>query len=125
MVPSWLMKLDDFNDFCGSLPASSHVIQWGEAHVWKVGGKVFAIGGWTDGERLGITFKTTPEEYDFLIEIDGVRPAPYLASRGFTWAQDYAEPGLDEDDMREQIIESHRLVAIGLSKRKRKELGLS
>ncbi len=28
-----------------SLPATTHVVQWGGAHVWKVGGKVFAVGG--------------------------------------------------------------------------------
>ena len=119
------MNVDEFNSFCEGLTATTHVIQWGGSHVWKVGGKVFAVGGWDDGERLGVTFKTTPDEYDFLIEIDGLRPAPYLASRGFTWVQDHAEPGLDEDDLREQIKESHRLVSLGLSKRKRTELGLT
>ncbi|MCR6659935.1 MAG: hypothetical protein NVV72_11555 [Asticcacaulis sp.] len=32
------------------------VVQWGGAHVWKVGGKVFAIGGWHDGVGLIVTF---------------------------------------------------------------------
>ena len=40
------MTYDEFNEFCSALPATSHVIQWGESHVWKVGEKVFAIGGW-------------------------------------------------------------------------------
>ncbi len=119
------MDLDDFNERCGALPGTTHVVQWGDAHVWKVGGKVFAIGGWDDdGENTGITFKTTPEEYDFLIEMPGVRPAPYLASRGFTWVQHYAEPGLGDDDLREQLEESYRIVGAGLSKKKQRELGL-
>lgn len=118
------VELDAFNLFCGSLKATSHVVQWGDAHVWKVGGKVFAIGGWTDTEQLGVTFKTTQEEYDFLIEMPGVRPAPYLASRGFTWVQNHDQPGLDDDDLREQLTESHRLVAMGLSRKKRVELEL-
>lgn len=119
------MELDDFNNFCDELTATTHVIQWGDAHVWKVGGKVFAIGGWNDdGGQLGITFKTTPEEFDFLIEMPGVRPAPYLASRGFTWVQDHDEPGLPNDDLCEQLTESHRLVGLGLSKKKQRELGL-
>jgi predicted DNA-binding protein (MmcQ/YjbR family) len=33
------MNLAEYNDFCGSLEATSHVVQWGGAHVWKVGGK--------------------------------------------------------------------------------------
>lgn len=118
------MDLDEFNEFCSSLTATTHVVQWGDANVWKVGGKVFAIGGWTDGDQLGITFKTTPDEFEFLIEMPGLRPAPYLASRGFTWVQQFEEPGLAHDDLCEQISESHHLVAMGLSKKKRAELGI-
>ena len=40
------MTYDEFNAFCGALKAASYVMQWGGSHVWKVGGKVFAIGGW-------------------------------------------------------------------------------
>lgn len=118
------MTLDEYNEYCASLTATSHVVQWGDAHVWKVGGKVFAIAGWSDDDTLGVTFKTTPDEYEFLVEMPGVRPAPYLASRGFTWVQHFAPPGLADDDLREQLAESHLLVGQGLSKKKQRELGL-
>jgi predicted DNA-binding protein (MmcQ/YjbR family) len=118
------MTLDEYDAFCDSLTATTFVIQWGDAHVWKVGGKVFAIAGWDDGVVVGITFKTTPDEYEFLVEMDGIRPAPYLASRGFTWVQHYGSPGLEDDDLKEQIRESHRIVGLGLSKKKQRELGL-
>ncbi len=119
------MQLDEYNDFCQSLPATTHVVQWGDAHVWKVGGKVFAIAGWDDGELTGITFKTTPTEYDFLVQVDGLRPAPYLASRGFTWIQHYRVPGLSGEELREHLEDSHRIVTEGLTKKKRAELGLT
>ena len=45
------MTYKEYNAFCKSLPATTYVMQWGGSHVWKVGGKVFAIGGWDDGER--------------------------------------------------------------------------
>ena len=38
------MTFEEFNAFCRSLPATTYVVQWGGSHVWKVGGKVFAIG---------------------------------------------------------------------------------
>ncbi len=48
------MTLEDYNEFCASLPHAAHVVQWGGAHVWKVGGlekgKVFAIGMWPDSD---------------------------------------------------------------------------
>ncbi|MEZ5932708.1 MAG: MmcQ/YjbR family DNA-binding protein [Alphaproteobacteria bacterium] len=118
------MNYDEYNGFCASLPATTHVVQWGGAHVWKVGGKVFAIGGWDDGEAPRITFKVSPIAFEMLQEQDGLRPAPYLASRGMKWIQHYAEPGLSDDELKAYIEESHRIVAGGLTKKKRKELGL-
>ena len=56
------MTLDDYNAFCASLPHDNHVIQWGGAHVWKIGGKVFAIGGWNEGEIAGRHFQMFTDE---------------------------------------------------------------
>lgn len=118
------MTYEEYNSFCASLPATTHVVQWGGAHVWKVGGKVFAIGGWSDGEEPYITFKTSPLSYDILKEQPGLRPAPYLASRGMKWIQHYGAPGLSDAELRDYLRESHRLVAQGLSGKRRRELGL-
>lgn len=54
----------------------------------------------------------------------GLRPAPYLASRGLKWIQHFGQPGLPDADLANYIRESHRIVAAGLSKKKRAELGL-
>ncbi|MGE0653236.1 MAG: MmcQ/YjbR family DNA-binding protein [Alphaproteobacteria bacterium] len=113
-----------FNAFCASLPATTYVVQWGGAHVWKVGGKVFAIGGREGRAWPGITFKVTPLSYDVLKTQPGLRPAPYLASRGMKWIQHYGRPGLSAKDLKSYLRQSHRLVGLGLSKRKRAELGL-
>ena len=118
------MTLDEYNDFCGALIATSRVIQWGGSHVWKVGGKVFAIAGWGDADFFAVTFKVTPLSYEIMQDQPGLRPAPYLASRGMKWIQHYAAPGLSDDDLKAYIETSHRLVADGLSKKKQKELGL-
>jgi predicted DNA-binding protein (MmcQ/YjbR family) len=118
------MTRDDFNQFCSSLTVTSHVVQWGGSDVWKVGDKVFAIGGWDDGAVVGITFKTTESVYEMLREMPGLRSAPYLASRGMKWIQRYDNPGLSDDDLRYYIAESHRIVAAGFSRKKRSELGL-
>jgi predicted DNA-binding protein (MmcQ/YjbR family) len=120
-----VLDYTDYNDFCGSLPQTTHVVQWGGAHVWKVGGKVFAIGGWEKRKYPGITFKVSEISYEILQEQDGLRPAPYLASRGMKWIQNYAEPGLSDDDLKAYLSESHRIVSLGLTKKKQKELGLN
>ena len=124
------MKLEAYNGFCGALPATSHVVQWGGAHVWKVGGKVFAIGGWNGGPaeeaaELFVTFKVSELAYDILKEQPGCRPAPYLASRGMKWIQRMSGESLDDAALEDYLKESHRIVASGLSKKKRLELGLA
>lgn len=119
------MTYEEYNEFCGGLPATTYVMQWGGSHVWKVGGKVFAIGGWNDGKASGITFKVSDIGYEVLREQPGLRPAPYLASRGMKWIQHYSEPGLSVDELKEYLVLSHKIVSLGLSKKKQKELGLN
>jgi Uncharacterized protein conserved in bacteria len=140
------MSPDEFNDFCASLPVTSHVVQWGGADVWKVADKMFAIGffgqdyrNWPGGKpppgttikpggpspaQGHITFKVSPLSFEIMSEQPGLRPAPYLASRGMSWIQHYAKPGLSDDELKQYLRESHRLVAAGLSKKKQRELGL-
>ena len=119
------MTYDEFNAFCGALPATSHVVQWGGSHVWKVGGKVFAIGGWDDGDGARFTFKVSEIAYEMLQAQPGLRPAPYMASRGMKWIQHHAAPGLTDDELKAYLRESHRIVAGGLSKKRQRELGLA
>jgi predicted DNA-binding protein (MmcQ/YjbR family) len=118
------MTPDEFNAFCRTLPATTHVVQWGGSDVWKVGGKVFVIGGALDN-RLTCTFKVSPIAYEMLKEQPGLRPAPYLASRGMKWIQHFSRPGLRDRELRAYIAESHRIVAQGLSKKRQLELGLT
>ena len=105
-------------------------MQWGGAHVWKIGGKVFVIGGWTKGEKdagddsLSVTFKVSPLGFDILKEQPGLRPAPYLASRGMKWIQRTSRETMSDADLKDYILESYRLVGAGLTKTRQRELGL-
>ena len=119
------MTLDEYNRFCASLPHTSHVVQWGGAHVWKVDGKVFAIAGWSDTELPAFTFKCSPTAFDILREQPGLRPAPYLASRGMTWIQRQTDEVMDDAALRDYLAQSHRLVVLGLSKKRQRELRLA
>lgn len=118
------MTYDEFNEFCSGLPATSYVVQWGNSHVWKVGGKVFAIGGWAS-DKEGFTFKVSDLSYEILQEQPGLRPAPYFATRGMKWIQHFGKPGLSDEDLKAYLSQSHELVSLGLPKKKQKELGLN
>ena len=102
------MQLADFDRFCSGLPHTTTVVQWGGAHVWKVGGKVFAIGWPEEKQPLAVTFKASPMSFDLLRDKPGVRPAPYLASRGMSWLQRTSAETMNDADLRAYLQESHR-----------------
>ena len=118
------MTESEFNKFCASLPHTHHIMQWGGAQVWKIAGKVFAIGGWNDeSENLFVTFKCSPMSYELLKNQPGLRPAPYLASRGMKWIQRTGPEIMDDATLQDYVKASYKLVALGLPKKTQKELG--
>ena len=117
------MTRDEFNAFCAALPAATHVVQWGGADVWKVGDNVFAICGRSGGADT-FTFKASDIAFEVLADQPGIRPAPYLASSGLKWLQQYAGPGLGDGGLRDHLRASWQMAAAGLSRKKRAELGI-
>lgn len=97
--------------------------QWGDASVAKVGGKIFAILSGADAPGSGgLSFKCSDMSFALLPDLDGVRPAPYLARA--KWVQIIDGSALWEDELRNYVREAHRLVAGKLPRRLRAELGL-
>lgn len=120
------MTLEQFDAYCATLPHATTVVQWGGAHVWKVGGKVFAIARDADAEHeIYVTFKCSDMSYNMLQQMTGCRPAPYLASRGMKWIQRTSSDELDDGGLRAYLRASHDLIVSALPKRIRHELGLT
>lgn len=117
------MTLDEFTQFCERLPHTTHVIQWGGAHVWKIGGKVFVIASVQEDGSVFYSFKVTDMSFDILKEQDGCRGAPYLASRGMKWIQRTSDETLSDTDLKSYLENSYKLVAAGLTKKLQRELG--
>lgn len=117
------MTRDELTAFCAALPRTTHVVQWGNADVYKIGGKVFAIIGLGQTGDT-VTFKTSHMAFEILSDSPGLRPAPYMASRGLKWIQQYEQPGLSDHSLRDHIRASYDLVAAGLTRKLRASLGL-
>ncbi|WP_338042798.1 MmcQ/YjbR family DNA-binding protein [Octadecabacter arcticus] len=103
-----MLTRGDINAFCATLPFATHVVQWGNSDVWKVGGKLFAVCGWYGG-KPAVTFKASPIAFEVLPDMGGIRPAPYFASRGMKWLQDTRDPGLPSSELKTHIIHSHAM----------------
>ncbi|MEE9313364.1 MAG: MmcQ/YjbR family DNA-binding protein [Rhizobiaceae bacterium] len=118
------MNLDDFNKYCASLPATHTVIQWGGAHVWKIGEKIFAMAslwGKTEGE-FKIGFKASDMAFMMLTEEPNIAPSPYLGR--YKWVQLQTSDALNDEDTKAYITAAYDIVCAKLTKAKRKELGL-
>jgi predicted DNA-binding protein (MmcQ/YjbR family) len=64
---------------CLSLPGATLSIQWGADHVFKVGGKMFAVLGPPEERPHTMSFKASDDSFHILTQCKGIIPAPYLA----------------------------------------------
>lgn len=118
-----MISRSEFEAICSALPGTSHVVQWGGASVFKVGGKIFAIQNqWDAPAEPAIAFKVPDESYAMLSEQPGIQPAPYLARA--KWVQVSAEAGFTAEDFKAYLTQAHGLIAARLTKKLREELGL-
>ena len=111
----------EFDAFCGSLPATSHVEQWGGASVWKIGGKIFTLS--IDGDDYTrISFKCSDLTFMVLTQMPGIIPAPYLARA--KWVQVVSAQGMSDQSMMEHIGVAYEIVVSKLTKAQRSTLGI-
>jgi predicted DNA-binding protein (MmcQ/YjbR family) len=116
------MKYAEIERYCLSLPAAKLSIQWGSDHVYKVGDKMFAAMGSPDMKPQTLSFKTSSESFAILTKEKNIIPAPYLARA--QWVQLTKLDGLDAKTLKGYLARAHTIVAGGLTKKKRAELGL-
>jgi predicted DNA-binding protein (MmcQ/YjbR family) len=107
-----------FDTACRTLPAVTMDVQWGEDHVYKVGGRMFAVIE-PDG---GCSLKVSDIAFEALVESGQARPAPYLARA--KWVRFDNLPAVDGADMIGWLGNAHALVAAKLTRAQRRDLGL-
>ena len=116
------MKLTDVEKFLLSLPHATLSIQWGNDRVFKIAGKMFAvIGFYNDMKPDGMSFKASEESFRILTELEGIKPAPYLARAHWVWLDKPTR--LSAKELKAYLTRAHAAVAAGLPKKKQKELG--
>ena len=113
------MNLIAFDACCAALRHATLVVQWGGSHVWKVGGKMFAIGQ-MGGELGQISFKAAPQAFAMMLESGDFAPAPYLARAG--WVAINPHSSLPDVDLRAYLHTAHSTVLAKLPRKVRAEL---
>jgi predicted DNA-binding protein (MmcQ/YjbR family) len=109
-----------FDKACRALAAVTMDVQWGDDHVYKVGGKMFAVTG--PGGEGGVSLKVSDIAFEALTETARAIPAPYLARA--KWVKFESLADLDAAEVADWLKTAHTLVAAKLTRKARKELGI-
>jgi predicted DNA-binding protein (MmcQ/YjbR family) len=115
------MTPEAFHNAALALPGATMTIQWGDDHVYKVGGKMFAVLGGAVG-RNGFSLKASDVAFEVLSETGRAIPAPYLARAKWLHFADLAAE--DEAEVADWLKTAHALIAAKLTRKARAELGL-
>ncbi|ODT69331.1 MAG: hypothetical protein ABS75_17570 [Pelagibacterium sp. SCN 63-23] len=91
-----------------------------ERRVAKVGGKVFCL--LSDDTPYRVTFKCGETSFDLLTELEGIGQAAYFAKR--MWVTVRQPSPLSDEELAAYIRRSYALVAQGLTRKLRTELGI-
>lgn len=109
MNPSALEKL------CLKLPGTTVDIKWSHDLCYLVGQKMYCVQT-MDGPFM-VSFKATPENFEILMERNGIVPAPYSGRNHWVLVED---PGtLRPAEWIQFIQQSYALVAAKLPKKHR------
>lgn len=108
------MDLDRLRRFCLALPHTTEQLQWGDALVFKVGDRMYAVVHLEPGP-VWLSFKCDDEEFAELVEQPGVLPAPYLARA--RWAALTSSRALPVEEIERLLRRSYELVFSSLPRK--------
>lgn len=112
---------DALQAFCRALPGATEDVKWGDHRVFSVGDKMFAV--FNTGDAEVVTLKVSPAVFPILTREEGISPAPYLARS--SWIRLENTRVLPLAEIEALLRESHELVASKLTRKLRRELGIS
>jgi predicted DNA-binding protein (MmcQ/YjbR family) len=113
------MDIEELRRYCLEFPHTTENIQWGADLCFKVDGKLFAVAP-LEVAPVRLSFKCSPENFAELCERPDIIPAPYMARAQWVALKSYIS--VRDNELRELLAESYRLVWERLPKRRREEL---
>ncbi len=111
------MTLDNLRTLCLSFPGATEGIKWEDHICFMVAEKMFCI----TGEFGGASIKVTPEDFDEMIERNGIVPTPYMARNKWVNIQEFNK--LKPKEWEHYVAQSYQLICSKLPKKVRESLG--
>lgn len=116
------MDIDWIRERCLALAHTTEKIQWEDALVFKVGGKMYAVVSLEPGDTW-LSFKCSDENFADLTGRPGVIPAPYMARA--QWVALETETALPRTEIQRLLGEAHALIFAKLPKKTQSQLTAS
>ena len=114
------MDIESVRAYCLSFPQATENVQWGNDLAFKIAGKIFAVMALEGPTRYVMSFKCTEEQFNELIEEDGIDPAPYMARN--KWVAIERFEVLRDKELKALLRTSYDLVVAKLPKKVRAKL---
>jgi len=115
------MSIEELMRICKKLKGTTTDIKWDHHLCFNVGEKMYLLTS-PDEHPPNASFKVKEEDFDELVEQEGIDQARYFAKRQWVSVSDISK--LNEDEWQHYIQRSYELVASKLSRKKRAELGI-
>jgi len=107
------MNIEQLRKLCLSLPRTTEDVKWNNDLCFLIGEKMFCVTG-LEGS-FSASFKLKDEEFNELIELDGIIPAPYLAR--YKWVLVENSTSLTNKEWEHYISQSYEMIKSKLPKR--------
>jgi len=115
------MSIEQLRKLCLSLPHTTEDVKWDNDLCFLIGEKMFCVTG-LEGS-FSASFKVKDEEFNKLIEMDGMIPAPYLAR--YKWVLVENSSTLTKNEWELYISQSYEMIKSKLPKKILAQLGNS
>ncbi len=112
------MDIDIVRDICKGLPSVTEGIKWGNDLCFMVGEKMFCVV--LLDTPIKVSLKVNDEEFDEILNLKGIMPAPYAARHKWILIENTAV--FNKKKWEHYIIQSYNLVKTKLSKKKLTQL---
>ena len=109
------MNVDSLRRYCLSFPHATENLQWGEDLCFKVGGKIFTVVS-LGAVPQSMSVKCKPEVFSELLEVEGIKPAPYVGR--YKWVLLESLDVLRDAEIKDLIRQSYEMVSAKLPKKK-------
>lgn len=113
------MNLAKAKKLCAGLPGATQDVKWGNALVFSVGGKMFALMR-TDSDDHRISLKVDDDAFLALTDRPGIEPAPYLARAKWVQVDDLRK--LSDAEAAALLRRAHELILAKLTKKLQREI---